>query len=141
MILTLPNGVSVTLKPKPWWLFWVARGYTITLSPTIYTEQYMIDTPGANMDVWMHESVHLKQQASNPFWFYLKYAFSRKFRYESELEAYTYQLHYYQSLGLSGLEGQVEYMASILSSVNYVWCVSKDKALKDLTAAITPVAD
>lgn len=136
-VVTLPNGMTVTVGTRTWLLFWLSSGYTITLYPNIYTTNATFNDPEGNMDVLMHESVHLNQQASSPFGFYLKYVFSRSFRYKAEFEAYLYQLKYYLDAGIRvNMPSQIEVIANMLSSANYLWCVSKDQAVKDLTEAI-----
>ncbi len=131
--ITLANGDLVTIKQKPWWLFWLGKYYTITLSPYVYTPDTTYENE--DMDVLVHENIHLHQQSDMGKWkFYFNYVFSREFRYQSEFSAYTTQLKWYVDSGTRvNMPSQIDVIGNMLSSANYLWCVSKERSVKEMT--------
>lgn len=130
----LPDGHVIKVLPKPWWLFWLPSDFCITIDPYIYLPKKLYDDPVSRLDIMIHEHVHLVQQQDHPFKFYLKYVFSKSFRYEAELQAYSVQLRYLSwklgtDLDYSGI-------AKDLSSWRYLWCQSYDKVMSDLKKAL-----
>ena len=139
-IVTLPNGELVPVLPRSWWLFWLPTGFSITLSPNVYVPANHLEGGYETtlMNILVHENVHLHQQTLGKSKFYWKYITSRSFRYACELEAYTTQYQYYmtQKNYSYNMDSIIENTATMLSSSNYFWCVSKAKALNDLTIAL-----
>ena len=127
------TGEEVSVSTQPWWLCWLPTGYTITLSPNIYTTDELLAGPPSDLnDIIVHENVHLHQQAPGRFKFFFKYVFSRSFRYQAEFEAYCKQFQYYIDTNRPLLVDMwIIDTVEALSSSNYLWCVSKDKALAD----------
>lgn len=133
--LELPSGKLVSIATRPWWLFWVMPGYTITLSPMIYTTKELYNKCESRMDIWVHEGIHLRQQSAIGKWkFYWQYATNRSFRYRMEFEAYLTQFKFEIS---ERRNPNVQGVAEALSSVGYLWCVKKEKAIADFTTALT----
>ena len=131
-IITLANGDLVTIKQKPWWLFWLGSNFTITLSPYVYTTDSIY--ANEDMDVLVHENVHLHQQAEMGKWkFYLKYIFSRDFRYQVEFDAYLTEFKWCVDHDRAF---DISFVSSMLSSFGYLWCVSGRKATADFIAAM-----
>jgi len=139
--VTLLDGEQVTFKGYPWWLFWLPAGYTITLSPNIYTDSSRFGTdPQSITDLvytGQHEIVHVRQQAAMGRWkFFLKYVFSRNFRYSQELPAYIAQFQWELDTHRPVTASNIKEVAAALSSWTYLWCVSEDKAIADITAGV-----
>ena len=139
--ITIPSNNSmpaktVDVKPRPWWLFWVMPGYSITLYPYVYTPKMNITDPSRAdrlMSICIHEAVHLEQQAPSKFMFYLKYLYSKKFRYASEFEAYMAE---FRVLMQARCTPNIEGIAANLASAGYLWCVKKEVAIRDFTSAL-----
>lgn len=71
-----------------------------------------------------HERIHIKQFKANPFLFYFRYAFSKKWRLKYEVEAYKESVKHGRS---------IHSCAVTMSGGLYRGMVSYDKALKLLT--------
>lgn len=134
-VVKIPGG-EVSVQSRPWWLFWLLPGYTITLYPNVYTSDNNL-TPEREINLFyicVHEAVHLKQQAALGKWkFYFRYIFSRSFRYAMELEAYTAE---FKQQIADRRSPNIESVAENLASFGYLWCVSKKKAVDDFSAAL-----
>ena len=130
----VPGGETIVIQQKPWWLFWLGSNFTITLSPYVYTPDDVYMNEKDYTDIMVHENVHLHQQEDTGKWvFYLKYLFSSKFRYDMEFAAYMTQFKWY----LDNNRGfDIGYVCDMLSSVDYMWCVSRDRAFNEFSAAI-----
>ena len=137
----IKSGEEVTFTSYPWWLFWLASGYTITLSPKIYTDSSYFGTEQSKIDDLVftaeHEIIHVRQQIAVGRWkFFFKYLFSRSFRYNSELPAYIAGLTAERNANRDVNASVIAGVASDLSSWTYLWCVNKNKAIADLTAGL-----
>lgn len=82
----------MSIKPRPWWLFFLGSRYWVTISPHIYHPK------GVNPDLWPsiieHETQHLGQQARiGLFRFLWRYVWSRNFRYQMEIPACRAELY------------------------------------------------
>jgi len=140
-IVTLPNDgtripKTVLVSTRPWWLFWLLPGYTITLYPSIYTSKKYFSVHNHNLlrSICVHEAVHLRQQEPSKFNFYVNYIFSRQFRYKAEFEAYLEEFKFQMS---EKNTPSIEAIADNLASIGYFWCVNKDKAIRDFRTALS----
>jgi len=117
-------------------MFWLIPGYTITLSPNVYTPADNF-TPEREINLFyicVHEHIHLGQQAAIGKWkFYFRYLTSRAFRYQMEFEAYLAE---FKQQAADRRTPNVESVAENLASFGYFWCVKKEKAVADFTAAL-----
>lgn len=132
MDVVMHDGTVVVVKERPWWLFWLLPGFRITLSPYVYVPKEVLSSPVDLMDTCVHEQVHLQQQSTGKWKFYMRYIFSRKFRYASELAAYTTEFQHYIDQRRDGnIRQLIEQAATNLSSFPYLWCVKKESAIAD----------
>lgn len=134
--ILIPGGVTVTIKTKPWWLFWLLNGYTITLYPNIYTPRDNFTPNNASFLFYtaVHENVHLNQQKALGKWkFYWAYLTSKKFRYAMELEAYSTQ---YKQEKSDGRNPNYMFAVDALSGFPYFWCVDRKTAIDDFRKAL-----
>lgn len=130
------------IKQKAWYWslipFAGRKKYSSTIGSTIYLtpKRYRLyqslnanthHTPtGAEvytLGLVNHEQEHVKQYESDPWWFGIKYLFSRKYRLMAEVEAYGVQGRTYQQHGWSDskLKHWCESRASQLASWRYGW--------------------
>lgn len=135
------------LKPHPWWLFFIPSYFWITLKPNIYHPKGT--DPLQFPAVVAHETVHLSQQSEgNLFMWYLKYAFSRKFRLQMEAKAIAVEIKFYQNLYpwdvdpvTNFAERNLQSYADALSSWNYFWAASsKEKAAEAIKKCMSELA-
>ena len=103
----------------------------IYLPPKIY-EDLENANPSPHPEATLkHEMVHLERQKEMGLLQYgLKYFLSRKFRYQEELLATESQMSHLKSLGVTF---DVDNRARLLSSSEYIWCVSYVQAKKDIS--------
>ena len=99
-------------------------------------------------DLIVHEMTHMRQHRSSyvvAFVWWIRYIFSKKFRYSQELEAYAEQLKYVDNLArqIKDINKRFKYhhdmktaLAGILSSPMYGDMVEYSVALKDLGAMV-----
>lgn len=86
----------------------------------------------------VHESVHLIQQGDSligALIWWVKYFFSKEFRYSQELEAYRKQVEWFDKTQKSSYKQRFLYrkeVAKILASEMYGSIVSEDDAFKNL---------
>lgn len=76
----------MSIKPRPWWLFFLGSRYWVTISPHIYHPK------GVNPSLWPsvieHETQYLGQQSRIGLVKFLwRYIWSRQFRYDMEIPA------------------------------------------------------
>ncbi len=116
---------------------WLA-GPAFTIYPYIYLPKttylnLISEKPSvANLATLAHEQVHYKRQQDIGIAKYaMLYLFSKKFRYQEELLAIAPQMSIYTQ---GGLIFDVNDRARRLSGSEYLWCVSFDEAVKDLSA-------
>lgn len=87
----------ITRKSKLWKL-WNILFSNADMSRVYIAFGRTVFTPGyASADIISHESIHLEQQKHSylyAIWWWIKYKFSKKFRYSQELEAYRKQLEF-----------------------------------------------
>lgn len=129
------QGIKIKPKSKFWILPWFKNTST-ALYPNIYLPRALYTKLLNNEDLYLqstviHESTHIKRQKEQGVvWWYLKYLFIPKFRYNEELEAIKPQFRF---LNENGLELNIEKRAKALSSYMYLWCVRYENAYNDLT--------
>ena len=78
-----------------------------------------------------HELVHVRQQVSNPIWFWVSYLFLlpfgwNKWRMRWEAEAYAVQAR--AGCPVDGDNG----LAALLSGVSYGWCCRRGRAADEI---------
>jgi len=84
-----------------------------------------------------HEKIHIEQQRKEPFKFYFKYIFSRKWRLEYELQAFVVQIQYLIKDSKKSVWRDVrikelaENFSELLSSPMYLLFYSKNKIHKE----------
>ena len=134
MSMQLPNYVR---KNVWWWRFfpWLNRTAN-TIYPWVYLPVGVFDDllslhPSPFSEATLkHETVHWERQKEMGIVrFGFNYFFSREFRYQEELLATEAQIKY---LNLSGLAFDIEERARRLSSSEYLWCVSYERAKQEL---------
>lgn len=124
----------------PWWVrkfpgFTKIGGFPLKnkflLSPELYND-LMSEKPSPYViGVVIHELEHLKRAKEKGFLkYHIIYRVNPSFRYNEEIECHKPQVDYYKKVGYSF---DLEKRAKILSGSLYFWCVSYNKALKDLT--------
>lgn len=131
-----PKGDKVIIKSRPWHMIWLLPGFTITLSPYVYTpaNNFTEERKVNLFYVAVHEAVHLRQQKEVGKWkFYWKYLTNRSFRYQMEFEAY---LEEFQQNIAERRKPRLESTAKLLSSFPYFWCVKEEVALSDFKKAL-----
>ena len=83
-----------------------------------------------NIAILMHEQIHIERAHQVGFIIWnLKYIFLSKFRFEEELEAEKVSIKYLKKLNFPL---DINKRAKKLSSYLYLWCVSYEKAKREL---------
>ena len=88
----------------------------------VFTYAPYIYVPGGqrlNPDVYVHETIHLKQQGDNPVDWWITYLNDPEFRLSQELEAYGAQLAMFNDSGNRVFEYMKDRLAQDLSSEFY----------------------
>jgi len=101
----------------------------VTINPTIYIKKGVEETwlPACKYALIEHEKVHIEQQEKTGKMWFIKYTFSKKFRFSQEIEAHKVEYQYLK--GNTSLANK-EYFAKILSSKTYFGMVTYAEALK-----------
>lgn len=117
----VPKYRGITVYP---WIF---------LRRDIYQDLTLGKPRPESVGVLVHEQVHIKR-IKNTNWFKwgLKFWLDCKFRYKEELEATKAHMSY---LKKRGRKFDIEKRARDLSGAIYLWCVSYEKARRELDKA------
>lgn len=97
----------------------------------VFTYAPYIYVPGAqrlNPDIYVHETIHLKQQGADPKTWWARYIAEDEFRLEQELEAYGAQLAMFNDAGNRVFEYMKDRLAQDLSSEFYGKLISFGEA-------------
>lgn len=80
------------LKEKPWWLkIFVPRNAWVTIYPHVYYPEN--DNPTLEVEIVIHENVHLKQQSEYGLYKWLwRYFTNKAFRLDQEAKAMAVEL-------------------------------------------------
>lgn len=110
----------------------------------VFTYAPYIYVPGGQElppDLYVHESIHLKQQGDAPEVWWDRYLADADFRLEQELEAYGAQLAMFNNAGNRRFEYEKNRLATDVSSALYGNMVSYGDAvsqIRRIAKAITP---
>lgn len=118
-----------------WFPFFWFGAEAVTIYPWIFLSKKLLNQHLA--DLIEHEKVHLKQQKKDGIKFFFKYIFSKKARYEYELEAYAHQILFLATPGSKPY--LIEQVARLLSSSMYFRMVTFSQAKKDLEKKLSGI--
>ena len=119
---------------RPWYLFWVPKGFWITISPNVYYPDTVTDLSQWK-HVVAHENVHLKQQVlHNKYIWFLKYIFIPSFRLQMEAPAMGMEAYILETLYRNNPLPDEQANAQSLADWKYLWASNAAVAQADIEA-------
>lgn len=116
------------LMTKKFPLFWFgASAVTLFNNVFVNRDDWEKMSPDEQKALEVHENVHLEQQKSTGLQWYVRYAASKEFRFEQELEAYAAECRYMIAAGYSR-EVVIATRASAMSSGTYAGMATYEEA-------------
>jgi hypothetical protein len=105
-------------------------GSSIFLRPDIFKDLSGESPKPENVGVLIHEQTHVERiRKYNLFLWGIKFWLNPKFRFREEMEATRQHMKYLKKMGE---KFDIEKRARALSGPVYLWCVSYDRAKKEL---------